>query len=211
MATHNDAFAAGLPAGRHAPIASIRNSASFVVEAMRRLRAANRIRTKSLFLIALVALISAVACGTQLNPAAPDRNPLAIAIPIFAVFFSVFALLIPIFWLGNRVDEWNVARAFKKTPLHDVELTIEFGDSGLRSHSRIAESFVRWELFKKAVHFGDGLLLFEEMNFAHWIPRSSFADPVEWSEARAIVERAVTEHIYLNERRVSDDLESDGT
>ncbi|HEU0010612.1 MAG TPA: YcxB family protein [Verrucomicrobiae bacterium] len=104
--------------------------------------------------------------------------------PAAAFVIAMFAM----YWLSPPGQRRQIRRTIRKRLASPpAEAWFEFSDAGFLSTGRDGRSgFHPWSTVAKVVQLPDGLLLYFDENYYHWVPQRAFGCPEDYATVNTI-------------------------
>lgn len=102
--------------------------------------------------------------------------------PAIFLFGGLLALLL----FSQKIDRWNSTRNLKRSPYYNEQLALRLFEDRIEITGAIADVSERWNAITRAVHFPDGLLLYQGPGIAKWLPFSTLTSGSEQSAVNLV-------------------------
>lgn len=104
----------------------------------------------------------------------------------FSPAILLFGGLLVLLLASGKIDRWHSVRGLKRSPYYNEQLSLRLLEERIEITGSIADVSERWDAITRAVHFPDGLLLYQGPGIAKWLPFSTLASGSEESAVRLV-------------------------
>jgi hypothetical protein len=134
--------------------------------------------------------------GTDLFQSNLDPEHASIMLIVWTPWLALLAALI-IF--GVVVNRGALQRQWNKKKSYQRRRTVELNDQGLRNSDEMGENFYRWPYFQRAWETPNELVLVDEADLRHILPKRAFEEVGGLDTARSLIGSHIADAKFLTQ------------